>query len=91
MKPFGISLWASEQAIRLNTNYADAYYMKGTVLYNLKCYVEALAAFEQAIHLDPNYAYAYYGKGNALDKLRRSNEAQQCYEKARRLRYNGNI
>jgi len=63
------ALSAFEQAIRLDPNYALAYYNKGVALENLKRYDEALVAYEQTIRFNPNFALAYFGKGNALNKL----------------------
>ncbi len=45
---------AYEQAIRLDPNYAVAYYNKGNALNDLKRNEEAIVAYEQAIRLDPN-------------------------------------
>jgi len=89
LKRYEEALAAYEQAIRLDPNYAKAYYNIGVALYDLKRYEEALAAFEQAIRLDPDYADAYNNKGVALDNLGKSKEAKQAYEKARQLGYTG--
>jgi tetratricopeptide (TPR) repeat protein len=89
LKRYDEALAAYEQAIRLDPNYALAYYNKGNALYDLKRYDEALAAYEQAIRLDPNFALAYYNKGLALDMLGQTKEAKQSYEKSRQLGYTG--
>ena len=81
------ALEAYEQAIRLDPNFANAYYNQGLALRRLKRYEEALTAFEQRIHLDPNYALAYNGKGLVLEALGKKIEAQQAYERARQLGY----
>jgi tetratricopeptide (TPR) repeat protein len=85
LKRYEEALAAYEQAIRLDPNFADAYYNKGIALNELKRHEEALAAYEQAIHLNPNDAYAYNGKGIALRDLKRYKEADQAFEKARKL------
>jgi tetratricopeptide (TPR) repeat protein len=84
LKRYEEALAAYEQAIRLDPNFADAYYNKGIALNELKRHEEALAAYEQAIHLNPNDAYAYNGKGIALRDLKRYKEADQAFEKARK-------
>jgi tetratricopeptide (TPR) repeat protein len=89
LKRYDEALVAYEQAIRLDPNFAIAYYGKGVALRNLKRYDEAIAAYEQAIRLDPNFAIAYYSKGLALDRLGQSKEAKQAYDKARQLGYTG--
>ncbi len=62
LKRYEEAIVAYEQAIRLDPNYALAYYNKGNALGDLKRYEEALAAYEQAIRLDPNNAVAYIAK-----------------------------
>ena len=79
------ALAAYEQAIRLDPNFALAYYNKGVALRALKRYEEALSAFEQAIRLDPNEANAYRNKGIALSALKRYEEAFSAFEQAIRL------
>src|SRR2546421_3382968 len=68
LKRYAERLAACEQAIRLDPNFAPAYYNKGSALMELKRYQEALAAYEQPIRLDPNDANAYNYKGNALNE-----------------------
>jgi tetratricopeptide (TPR) repeat protein len=82
-------LTACEQAIRLDPNYALAYYNKGNALRNLKRNEEAISAYDQAIRLDPNFASAYYNKGIVLELLGKQKEAQQAYARARQLGYTG--
>ena len=81
------ALEAMNQALRLNPNYAEAYYDIGSDLAELQRYEEALEAMNQALHLAPTDAEAYHKKGIVLEGLGRKNEAQQFYEKARRLGY----
>jgi len=85
LKRYEEALAAHEQAIRLDRNYASAYYNKGAVLGNLERYEEALTAYEQAIQLDLNFADVYFGKGNALFGLGRYEKALAAYEQAIQL------
>ncbi len=85
LKRYEEALAAYDQAIRLDPNYAYAYYDKGLSLYNLKRYEEALIAFDRAIRLDPNYADAYTGRGAALYELKRCEEALTILDQAIRL------
>ena len=89
LKHYQEALDAYEQAIRLDPDYADAYFNKGIALGNLKRYQEALDACEQAIRLDPNNALAYINKGVTLESLGKNKEAQQAYNKAHQLGYSG--
>ncbi len=79
------AIHAYDQAIRLDPNYATAYYNKGNSLRNLQRYDEAIRAYDQAIRLDPNDAAAYYNKGNSLRNLQRYDEAIRAYDQAIRL------
>src|SRR5258708_4540743 len=85
LKRYEEALAAHEQAIRLDRNYADAYYNKGNALFGLGRYEKALAAYEQAIQLDPNDALVYNNKGAALRGLKRYQEALAACEQAIRL------
>ncbi|CEJ44475.1 TPR repeat-containing protein [Umezakia ovalisporum] len=51
------------QAIKLNPNYADAYYNRGIFYYSQGEWDLAVADFTQAIKLNPNYAGAYFCRG----------------------------
>jgi serine/threonine protein kinase len=85
LKRYEEALFAYEQALSLDPNFAVACYNKGNVLYNLKRYEEALEAFKQALRVNPDHVYAYNGKGNALRNLKRHEEALEAYEQALRL------
>jgi tetratricopeptide (TPR) repeat protein len=85
LKRYEEALTAYEQAIRLDPNYALAYYNRGIALNELKRYEEALSAYEQAIRLNPNHADAYHGKGKDLNDLKRHEEALTALDQAIRL------
>ncbi len=73
------------QAIRLDPNYALAYYGRGHARYHLGDLQEAIADYNQAIRLDPNYTNAYNNRGNARRKLGDLQEAIADYNQAIRL------
>jgi tetratricopeptide (TPR) repeat protein len=80
---------AYDEAIRLNPNYAEAYYNKGNNLgLHQRKYDEALKAFDKAIQLNPNYAKAWYRKGLALSMQGKSDKAIKAYDEAIRLNPN---
>ena len=74
-----------DEAIRIDPNYADAYYNKGVALGNLEKYDEEIKCYDEAIRIDPNYAGAYYNKGVALDYLDKYDEEIKCYDEAIRI------
>jgi tetratricopeptide (TPR) repeat protein len=49
-----------DKAIALNPNFAEFYYNKGVVLYNLGKKEEAMASYDAALKLNPGYAQAVY-------------------------------
>ena len=79
------ALQAYEEAIRLNSQYANAYIGKGIALRGLGQIEEALKVYEIAIRLKPNDALVHNNKGNALRDLRRHEEALKAYEVAIQL------
>ena len=55
-----------EEAIRLQPNYADAYYNRGSVLFAKGRIDEAIADWEKALQMQPNDADVHTSLGNAL-------------------------
>jgi tetratricopeptide (TPR) repeat protein len=70
-----------DKAIRLNPNYALAWYNKGVALNNLGKGKEAIKCYDKAIQINRNYALAWYNKGVALNNLGKGKEAIKCYDK----------
>ena len=58
---------------------------KGSALYFLGKYDEAILSYEQAITIDPSDADAWNSKGNSLNSLGKSDEAKKCFEKSKEL------
>lgn len=79
------ALAAYEQALRLDPNYALAYFNKGFVLEDLECPEEALDAYEETLRLDPNHKPAYKNRAYLLITFKRYEEALAAYEQALRL------
>ncbi|MEG4088035.1 tetratricopeptide repeat protein [Microcoleus sp. Pol12B4] len=76
------ALCFSEQAIKIQPNYAAAWYRKGSIMADLARNSEAIAAYEKALEIDPKFHYAWNGLGNALKELGDNSEAIAAYEKA---------
>jgi tetratricopeptide (TPR) repeat protein len=53
------------EAIRLDPNYALAYFNRGKAYIHQGSFDKAVSDFTQAIRLDPNYALAYFNRGKA--------------------------
>lgn len=76
---------ACKQAIRLDSNFADAYFCEGVALYDLKRYKEALVAFESFIRIEPNSSLAWFYMGDLLKHYGKHTEANNAYKKAKEL------
>jgi tetratricopeptide (TPR) repeat protein len=75
-----------DEAIRLNPDFAEAWYDKGATLGKLGQHGEALSCFDEAIRLNRDYAQAWHHKGTPLDELGQHEEALSCYDEAIRLK-----
>jgi tetratricopeptide (TPR) repeat protein len=74
-----------EQAIKLQPDYAEAYYNRGNVLYAKGRIDEAITDFEKTLQLQPNHADAHTGLGNALLRKGALKEAIVHYNEAMAL------
>ena len=72
-------------AIRLDSNYADAYNGRGAAYSNKRDYDRAIADFSQAIQLNSKYADAYNNRGNVYLNKRDYDRAIADYEAVLRL------
>ena len=61
---------ASDLAIALNADDADAWNAKGNALMGMEHYKEALESYNRALKIDPEHSRAWYSKGVALSRLR---------------------
>ena len=61
---------------------AGAWLGRGTALFELARYNEALAAYDRALGLKPDSAYACLGRGNVYGKLKRYDDAFAAYKNA---------
>ena len=80
-----------DEAIELNSNYAEIYNNRGVVKNKLRKYQEAIADYDKAIELRPNYTEAYNNRGNAKSNLEQYPEAIADYNKAIELKPNNAI
>jgi tetratricopeptide (TPR) repeat protein len=75
-----------DQAIKLKSDYADAYYGRGLARYNLSDKHGAIADYDQAIKLKSDYADVYYGRGLARSDLGDKHGAIADYDQAIKLK-----
>jgi len=88
MKRWDEAVQPFEQAIRLRSNYPEAWNYKGVALANQGRQTDALSAYRQAIKLRPNYSVALKNLGGLLHRLGRLDEAVAAYRQY--LKHNPN-
>jgi len=84
-KMFKESIELLEKAVRINTNYGDAFAEIGYIQIILKNYEDAVVAYDKFIQLNPNNANVYNNKGVALVQIGKRDQALDCYKKASEL------
>src|SRR5215470_16478809 len=77
---------ASEQALKLNPNSAEAHVSVGQALAIQRRFSEAATAFERAIKEDPTLFEAYYLYGRMLFESGEVEKAVKLFENAQRVR-----
>jgi tetratricopeptide (TPR) repeat protein len=70
------------RALKIRSDFPEAYYNLGNALLTLRHPDEALLNFEKAIQLNPKDAQYHFERGNALQELNRLDEAIASYENA---------
>ncbi len=71
-----------DQAVRLKTDFHQAFYNRGIALASLGRLEEALASYEQALTLKPDKQEAWISKGIVLRRLGQHQAALASYEQA---------
>ena len=75
------SLVASQKAVQLNPQDAEAYYNLGNTFKDLSRFDEAEVHYKKAIETKPNYAEAHYNLSNMLKEQGRLEEAEASCRK----------
>ena len=73
------------RAIRINPDYANAYYNRGVVYYDLGKDQLALDDYSRAIRINPDFADAYYNRGVVYGNLGKYQLAIDDYSRAIRI------
>jgi Flp pilus assembly protein TadD len=82
---FNSTIAYSDKAIKINPRFAVAYNIKGSALFNLRQYHEALMCYERALQLRPNYIEAINNRGIALAAIGDYNKATECFNQSTEL------
>lgn len=77
---------AYDHAIRLKSNYPEAYNNRGNAKYYVNQFNTAITDYDEAIRLKPDYPEAYFNRGNAKYMLRTYDVAIADYDEAIRLK-----
>ncbi|MEE8374192.1 MAG: tetratricopeptide repeat protein [Dehalococcoidia bacterium] len=70
-----------DEAIRINSQFGDAYRNRGRAYTSLKQFEQAIENFDAAIQLNPEDALAYLFRGASYTELGRRIEAIEDFEK----------
>ena len=72
---------AVERAIRMNSRFAPAYFLRGKILTDQNRLAAALADFERAAEIDPKYPLPYYKMAQIYSRQGRAREAESARKK----------
>jgi tetratricopeptide (TPR) repeat protein len=75
-----------DRAIELDSNIAEAWFLKGIALARQDRLQDALISYEHATELDSGHAGAWYGMGLAARYLGYKKRAEECFKKSKKLR-----
>ena len=73
------------KCLRIDPDYASAYYNRGIAYDNIGNYEDAIADYTRAIRIDPDDASAYYNRGNTYYKLGNYEDAIADFTRAIRI------
>ena len=76
------AIYHYNEAIRIKTNYVDAYYNRGIANFQLVRYQLAIEDFNQAIRLNHSFAKAYNNRGAAYFNLGQNSRAVEDFNEA---------
>ena len=81
-KQYEVAIGYFDQALRIDHNFADAYYWRGRVHSTLRIYAKAVADFTQAILAKPDDAESYYWRGIEQSVFGERDKAIADFDKA---------
>ncbi len=71
-----------DEAVKHDYTFLDGYIEKGSLLYEMKKYPEALKVFNLALTISPDYADNYYWIGKCQEAMGQKQEARLNYQRA---------
>ena len=71
-----------DNAIKIDYNFLEGYIEKGSVLYEMKKYPDALAVLNLCLTVSPKFADAYYWIAKCQEAMGKNEEAKLNYERA---------
>ena len=74
-----------DNAIKIDYNFLEGYIEKGSVLYEMKKYPDALAVLNLCLTVSPKFADAYYWIAKCQEAMGKNEEAKLNYERAYEL------
>jgi tetratricopeptide (TPR) repeat protein len=84
-RDYEISLKEFNAALKIDPNYVDAFYGRGTLYYIQGKLEDSLKDFLKAIAINPKYWKAYDNIGNVYWDMKKYDESLEYYEKAVKL------
>lgn len=71
-----------DEAVKHDYNFLDGYIEKGSILFDMKKYNDALAVFNLALTISPQFADAYYWIAKCQEATGKKEEAKANYQRA---------
>jgi len=73
------------RTLKIDPQFAQAWFNKGSALSILSRYDEAIKAYDEGLKINPQNAMAWNNKGSALKSLGRTDEANKAFDEASKL------
>ena len=82
LEEYELAIADFDETIRINSDYAEAFYHRGLVKQHMERYESAIVDYNEAIRINPNYTEAFYQRGLVNYSLHRFNQMQQDLQTA---------
>jgi tetratricopeptide (TPR) repeat protein len=85
-KDFDSAIASYDEAVKIKSDYHQAWNNRGIALGNLGRFEEAVASYDEAVKIKSDYHQAWNNRGIALDDLGRFEEAVASYDEAVKIK-----